>query len=159
MHNSQQQSRSAHRRCSRSSPTSSSSYFTFVEEEVEVQCQPAVRVRHKYLGLGTPRGGEEGTQGTCAHDDSHLILVLPKMISLSSLSSVLICCDYSPWYLFCLIWALCRNLGRVVFGQAWHMFTRVSQPHNIFPFLRVQCPAWNGYCFRYPRPLRLIKFE
>ena len=58
MHNSQQQSRSAHRRCSRSAPTSSSrSHFTFVEEEVVVRCQPAVRVRHKYLGLGTPQGG------------------------------------------------------------------------------------------------------
>ena len=62
-----QQSRSAHRRFSRSAPTSSSrSHFTFVEEEeVVVRCQPAVRVRHKYLGLGTPRGGGGDPRHLC----------------------------------------------------------------------------------------------
>ena len=56
-----EQSRSAHRRCRRSR-----SHFTFVEEEeVVVRCQPAVRVRHKYLGLGTPRGGGGDPRHLC----------------------------------------------------------------------------------------------
>ena len=67
MHNSQHSRVAAHTGgVVGSAPTSSSrSHFTFVEEEVVVRCQPAVRVRHKYLGLGTPRGGGGDPRHLC----------------------------------------------------------------------------------------------